>query len=151
MADVTPILRRNRTQKPVNPSLPKAPPCNPDMDALVRLKNLVRRGDGFIISDTPEYMEGTGYRIPNLIAGRLHQGDFSIQEFIDLHGLSVRLAGEVIDVVCRICPGRTVRLVHGQGHHSGGRSVLRDHVREEVEYRGLRVVDLAAGHVDVIP
>ena len=131
MADVTPILRRNRTQKPVNPSLPKAPPCNPDMDALVRLKNLVRRGDGFIISDTPEYMEGTGYRIPNLIAGRLHQGDFSIQEFIDLHGLSVAAAKDAFETFMSAAvkkEKRAVLVIHGRGLSSPAEPVLKTQV-----------------------
>ena len=100
----------------------------------------------FAAEDLPWAFEGRRWRTANSVR---YEDDRVLA--VDLHGLSVRLAGEVIDVVCRICPGRTVRLVHGQGHHSGGRSVLRDHVREEVEYRGLRVVDLAAGHVDVIP
>ena len=100
----------------------------------------------FAAEDLPWAFVGRRWRA----ADAVRYEDFEVL-VVDLHGLSVRLADEVIDAVCRVCAGRTVRLVHGQGHHSGGQSVLRDHVREQMEYRGLRVVDLAAGHVDMVP
>jgi DNA-nicking Smr family endonuclease len=100
----------------------------------------------FAAEDLPWAFDGRRWRV----ADAVRYEDFEVLT-VDLHGLSVRLADDVIDAVSRVCAGRTVRLVHGQGHHSAGQSVLRDHVREEVEHRGLRVVDLAAGHMDVVP
>ena len=47
-----------------------------DAEALEKLSNLVRYGTGFTVSDTPEYIEGTGYNVPPSIAKRLHRGDF---------------------------------------------------------------------------
>jgi DNA-nicking Smr family endonuclease len=96
MADVTPIKSRNRIKKTLSPTQSKPLPPDPEKDTLIQLTNLIRRGDGFVLSDTPEYMEGTGYRVPGRFAQRLHQGDFSIQSFIDLHGLSVDAAKETL-------------------------------------------------------
>ncbi|MDF1591175.1 MAG: Smr/MutS family protein [Desulfobacterales bacterium] len=131
MSDVTPILRRNRTPKPVNTSRPKASPCNPDRDALIQLKNLVCRGDGFVISDTPEYIEGTGYRVPELMTRRLHRGDFSIQAFIDLHGLSVAAAKDAFEsfMTTAVKMGkRAVLVIHGRGLSSPAEPVLKTRV-----------------------
>ncbi|MEW6672118.1 MAG: Smr/MutS family protein [Thermodesulfobacteriota bacterium] len=131
MADVAPIPRRDRSKKSANTLQPKAPQGNPDNEVLVQLKNLVRRGDGFIISDTPEYMEGTGYRVPGLIARRLHQGDFSIQSFIDLHGFSVAAAREAFETFMSAAVNtgkRAVLLIHGRGLSSPAEPVLKTHV-----------------------
>lgn len=128
MADVTPIRRRNRAQKPLNISLPEQPACNPDREALNQLKNLVCRGDGFVISDTPEYMEGTGHRVPELMTRRLHRGDFSIQAFIDLHGLSVAAAKEAFEsfMTTAVQMGkRAVLVIHGRGLSSAAEPVLK--------------------------
>jgi DNA-nicking Smr family endonuclease len=131
MADVAPIPGRKRTRPPVKPSPPKAPPCNPDQEALVQLKNLVCRGDGFVIADTPEYMEGTGFRIPGQMARRLHRGDFSIQSFIDLHGLSVAAAREAFEtfMTAAVRKGkRGVLVIHGRGLSSPAQPVLKTQV-----------------------
>jgi len=133
MADVTPLPRRgrDRTEKPVSTVFPKADPGSPDKDALIQLKNLICRGDGFVISDTPEYMEGTGHRIPGLVARRLHQGDFSIQSFIDLHGLNVEAAREAFEafMTAAVSTGkRSVLVIHGRGLSSPAEPVLKTQV-----------------------
>jgi len=131
MSDVTPIARRERAQKSVNTSQLKAPQGNPDLETLDQLKNLICRGDGFFVSDTPEYIEGTGYRIPGLIAQRLHQGDFSIQSFIDLHGLSVAAAKETFEtfMTAAVQNGkRAVLVIHGRGLSSPAEPVLKTQV-----------------------
>jgi len=49
--------------------LPESPRNkNEDNEALEKLRNLVRYGTGFSVSDTPEYIEGTGYNVPPSIA-----------------------------------------------------------------------------------
>jgi DNA-nicking Smr family endonuclease len=71
----------------------------PDMtdEALVALENLVAYGKGFDVESTSEYIEGTGPDICREVVKRLHQGIFSIQGFIDLHGLTVAEAREVFE------------------------------------------------------
>jgi len=131
MADVIPLPPRNRIKKPVNTSRPRSARDNPDSEALTRLKNLIRRGEGFVISDTPEYMEGTGYRVPDIVARRLHQGNFSIQSFIDLHGLSVAAAREAFETFMSAAVNmgrRTVLVIHGRGLSSPAQPVLKTQV-----------------------
>ena len=83
------------------------------------------------MSDTPEYMEGTGYRVPGLMTRRLHQGDFSIQAFIDLHGLSAAAAKEAFEsfMTTAVKMGkRAVLVIHGRGLSSPAEPVLKTQV-----------------------
>lgn len=131
MSDVIPLPRRNRIQKPENAPPPKAPQGSPDRDVLTRLKNLIRYGDGFLVSDTPEYIGGTGYRVPDLIVQRLHQGDFSIQSSIDLHGLGLAAAKETFEAFMTdaVQKGeRAVLVIHGRGLSSSAEPVLKTQI-----------------------
>ncbi len=105
----------------------------PEEDVRQYLDNLVKYGEGFIISKTPEYMEGTGRDIPPEFAERLHRGDFSIQAHIDLHGLGVAEAKDVFENFLNetIRSGkRAVLIIHGRGISSPGEPVLKNKVSE---------------------
>lgn len=104
-----------------------------DEEALNRLKALVRKGVGFRVEDTPEYIEGTGYHVHPEIAKRLHRGDFSIQGHLDLHGLVVKEAQEVFDQFMKWATtyGKTGLLItHGRGLSSPSEPVLKKKVEE---------------------
>lgn len=104
-----------------------------DDECLSQLVELVEHGTGFSVSDTPEYMEGTGYDIPLEFARRLHRGDFSIQAHIDLHGLTASEAKEVFDRFLRQAVAtykRAVLVIHGRGLSSTAEPVLKNKVRE---------------------
>ena len=105
----------------------------PEKGVMVQLENLVKYGEGFIISDTPEYIEGTGYDIHPEFARRLHQGDFSIQAHIDLHGLGIIEAREVFENFLKgaVTSGkRAILIIHGRGLSSPGEPVLKNKVSE---------------------
>ncbi len=109
------------------------PPIIPENEALSRLVSLINHGEGFFVSDTPEYMEGTGYNVHQEFAQRLHRGDFSIQAHIDLHGLNVEQAREAFDSFLKesLRAGkRAVLVIHGRGLSSPGEPVLKNKVRE---------------------
>ena len=133
MEGVTPISRDRYVErifqiKPVEGSRQKE-----DDEALEKLKNLVRYGIGFNVSDTSEYIEGTGYNVHPEIARRLHQGDFSIQAFVDLHGLIVEDAKEVFEKFLKwaVTHGKTgVLIVHGRGLSSPSEPILKNKVIE---------------------
>ena len=133
MEGVKPIARdqvvgRNMKTKPA-----ESPKYSPEHEALSQLVRLVDRGEGFIVSDTPEYIEGTGYNVHQEFARRLHQGDFSIQAHIDLHGLNVESAKEVFELFMNasVNSGKNaVLIIHGRGLSSPGESVLKNKVRE---------------------
>lgn len=108
-------------------------PVGEDRESLSKLTALVEGGAGFIVSDTPEYMEGTGYGVPVEFARRLHRGDFSIQAHIDLHGLTAGDAKEIFDGFLSESIGagkRAVLVVHGRGLSSSAEPVLKNKVRE---------------------
>jgi DNA-nicking Smr family endonuclease len=106
---------------------------SPEAAIVGQLTSLVKYGEGFVISDTPEYIEGTGYDVHPEFAGRLHRGDFSIQAHVDLHGQSVAEAKKTFEEFLKgaVKSGRrAVLIVHGRGLSSPGEPVLKNNVRE---------------------
>ncbi|MEN6374743.1 MAG: Smr/MutS family protein [Smithella sp.] len=102
-------------------------------ETVSQLVKLVNHGDGFIVSDTPEYIEGTGYNSHREFARRLHRGDFSIQAHIDLHGMNAEQAKEAFESFLddAINSGkRAVLIIHGRGLSSRGEPVLKNKIRE---------------------
>ncbi len=133
MTGVTPILRDNAVERVFQVELPESPKNRDDIEILKKLTNLVKHGEGFNISDTPEYIEGTGYHVPPSIAKRLHQGDYSIQAYVDLHGLGVADAKEMFDHFLKwaVTTGkRGVLIVHGRGLSSPSEPILKKKVIE---------------------
>jgi DNA-nicking Smr family endonuclease len=133
------------------------------MEILKKLKNLVEYGEGFHISDTPEYIEGTGYHVHPEIAKRLHRGDYSIQAYIDLHGLIVEDAKEALEKFLKraVTTGKQgVLIVHGRGLSSPSEPVLKKKVVEwltrgpwrkwVVAYSSARICDGGAGATYVL-
>jgi DNA-nicking Smr family endonuclease len=105
----------------------------PEEKVIQQLDNLVKYGEGFIISKTPEYIEGIGSGIPPEFAERLHRGDFSIQAHLDLHGLNVAQAKEAFENFLKwaLKTGKQgVLIIHGRGISSPGDPVLKTKVKE---------------------
>ena len=102
-------------------------------DTLHRLEQLVHEGKGFVVADTPEYIAGVGPSVHPSVSRYLHAGRFSIQAYIDLHGLTVAKACEALDEFFKevISSGkRAVCVVHGRGLSSPGQPVLKDMFRQ---------------------
>ena len=138
MEGVIPISRDNCVERIVQLGQteirrPKAPKKKEDDETLSKLMNLVKYGTGFNISETPEYVEGTGYRVHPEIARRLHRGDYSIQAHLDLHRLNANDAREVLQKFLRwaVMTGkRGVLIIHGRGLSSPTAPVLKEKVIE---------------------
>ena len=133
MEGVNPIAKDHVVGENIEMKPAEWPKYSPENEALSRLVRLVNHGEGFIVSDTPEYIEGTGYNVRQEFAQRLHRGDFSIQAHIDLHGLNVEYAKEAFESFLKasIDSGkRAVLIIHGRGLSSPGESVLKNKVRE---------------------
>ena len=163
MEGVTPIPRDNYVERIFQIELPEGPKNKDDVETLKKLTDLVKYGEGFNISDTPEYIEGTGYHVHPEIARRLHRGDFSIQTFVDLHGLIVVDAKEVFEKFLKwaVTTGKTgVLIVHGRGLSSPSEPVLKKKVIEWlthgpwrkwiIAYSSARLCDGGAGATYVL-
>lgn len=132
MADVKPLSGKNRIEAE-KPALDPDPPADSDDEALERLKKLIQSGEGFVIADTSEYMEGGDERVHPELARRLHRGDFSVQGHIDLHGFNVSEAREAIEAFLKesvLTGKRAVLIVHGRGLSSPQKPVLKTKVYE---------------------
>jgi len=131
MADVTPIPRGDRIEHRFNSGPPAGPDHDSEDETLLKLDNLVKFGTGFVVADTPEYIEGRGYNVHPEITKRLHRGDFSIQAHIDLHGLGVEDARNAFELFLTdsITTGKkAVLIVHGRGLSSPDKPVLKTSV-----------------------
>ena len=133
MEGVTPISRDKYVERIFQLELPESSRDKEDAETLEKLTDLVKYGRGFNVADTPEYIEGTGYHVHPALAKRLHQGDYSIQAFVDLHGLLAEDAKEVFEKFLKwaVTTGKTgVLIVHGRGLSSPSEPVLKKKVVE---------------------
>jgi DNA-nicking Smr family endonuclease len=129
MADVAPLAKGPRTVTRMSPTR-KQPfrVDDPDAESLRRLKALVETGEGFVLSQTAEYVEGACSWVPPELFRRLHGGHFSIQGHVDLHGMGVHAARRAFDRFMNqsVTAGRrAVLVVHGRGRCSPGPPVLK--------------------------
>jgi len=138
MAGVDRISRENCVERilvlrPSEREAPQKGEKQEDAEALSRLTCLVKEGEGFRVEDTPEYIEGTSYDVPAEVAGRLHQGRYSIQAHLDLHGKNVQDAKMVFEKFLKwaVATGkRGVLIIHGRGLASPAEPVLKTRVVE---------------------
>ena len=131
MADVVRLPRNIWIQQPTHPSPASVAANDTESEILHHLEELIRTGKGFVVADTAEYIEGTGYQVNRAVAERLHRGEFSIQGHIDLHGLSVENARDVFEDFFKksIADGkRMVLVIHGRGLSSPAEPILKTNV-----------------------
>jgi DNA-nicking Smr family endonuclease len=129
MADVTPLAATRRNRKILPRPLARPLSINhEDRDIVNALHKLVRNGEGFVVSQTPEYMESANPGACREVLRRLHGGRYAIQDHVDLHGLTAAEAAPVLErfIHRSIERGfRAVLVVHGRGLTSPGRPVLK--------------------------
>ena len=128
MADVEPIIREDRIEHRSNSGPPVVTDDDFEDETLLKLDHLVKFGTGFVVADTPEYIEGRGHNVHPEMTKRLHRGDFSIQAHIDLHGLGVEDARHAFELFLKhsITTGKkAVLIVHGRGLSSPDKPVLK--------------------------
>ena len=131
LADVKPIPRDNCVAIDDRPPKLDLPHIDGDADILAALKDLVNNGTGFVVANTPEYIEGCGRDAHPAITRRLHRGDYSVQDYIDLHGLNVADAQQAFEEFMQhnISAGkRVILIIHGRGLSSPCEPVLKTQV-----------------------
>lgn len=133
MDDVTPLKHNRHWQLPCRQLTFQAALDTEEEDSVAALRHLIRTGQGFVVSQTDEYMEACRPGADPRLTRRLHQGRYTIQDHIDLHGLFVSEAEAVLyrfvtRSVQRGC--QAVLIIHGRGLKSPGKPVLKAKVFE---------------------
>jgi DNA-nicking Smr family endonuclease len=111
-----------------SPAMIKIPSLQTEDDVKV-LKEIVHGKKKICLSDTGEYIEWTRPGARKDLAKRLHKGDFSVQDYIDLHGLTLTEAEESIiqffkrALTMQYC---CVKIIHGRGLKSPHGPVLKE-------------------------
>ena len=102
-------------------SRPPYPAPDEEREVLNHLANLVNGSIEMDISFSDEYMEGAVKGFGPTMMKRLKKGEFSVQDYVDLHGLTRTEAREAVRTFLLKSHGlglRCVLIVHGRGHNS---------------------------------
>lgn len=133
MADVTPLRTNRHWCFPAGHPEPADNEIDDDVLTHRALRQLVEEGRGFNVSHTAEYMEARGPGVAPEVVRRLRRGFYAIQDHVDLHGLGVLEAQQVLDRFVRqaISKGQSgLLVVHGRGLTSPHKPVLKHKVFE---------------------
>jgi DNA-nicking Smr family endonuclease len=123
MSDVEPIEEnKSRVARRPNPGARPAHPVRDDeMEAMAHLSDLVSGAAEIDITFTDEYIEGSVHGFSRKLMQKLKRGQFPIQDYVDLHGLTKEAAEiEVRDFLMKSRSQglRCVLVVHGRGLNS---------------------------------
>jgi DNA-nicking Smr family endonuclease len=113
MKDVVPLADNRR-------KIVKSPPEVSDQGTQVKdyLASLVNGSVAWDVSFSDEYIEGSVSGVSPKIMRRLKRGEFSIQDYIDLHGLTKKEAESAVNAFLLQSYQRDLRcvlIVHGRG------------------------------------
>ncbi|MFP3927782.1 MAG: Smr/MutS family protein [Desulfobacteraceae bacterium] len=133
MAGVQPLDKaRTRTPKAHGSRRPAHPAPDDLREGVEELKRLVRGSSEMEISFTDEYMEGVVRGVSRKIMRKLKRGQFPVQDYLDLHGLTRQEAQERVReflVRSHRLGLRCVLIVHGRGLNSPSSfPVLKDSI-----------------------
>jgi len=135
MQDVMPLApdKKNRSGLSCSPKPPRYFRQEEDLEILAQLADLVSGYGHFDCYFSDEYIEGAVSGINPAILRKLRAGEFSYQDFLDLHGLDRLEARERVEKFLRFSKGkgyRCVLIVHGRGIHSEeNKPVLKNYIQ----------------------
>lgn len=123
MKGVIPIAKdKNRfLREGRNHSKPSHPAPDDEQETMTLLYGLVRGSVEMDMTFTDEYMEGCVKGFSRRLMKKLKQGEFPVQDYIDLHGLTRQEAEETVrDFLIQSHKAglRCVLIVHGRGLNS---------------------------------
>jgi DNA-nicking Smr family endonuclease len=149
---------------PLHPRPPlEIQPQNDEEEALRALENFLKHGD-VEVEHTPEYIEAAVQPRGRLYLDDLRSGRFSIQAWLDLHGLNQQEARFALDefILGSVRANLAcVRVIHGRGRHSHKKQpILKDAIqrwlcsrrlaRHVVAYTSARLCDGGGGAVYIL-
>ena len=100
-----------------------------DKEAIKALEEIVTGRRAMHLPDTQEYVEWVHQDYRGGMIKKLHEGKFSVQDYLDLHGLCVEEAENEVRYFLKdslIKGHRCVKIIHGRGLRSPGGPVLKD-------------------------
>lgn len=106
-------------------------PRDPDQEALAELSNIAEGLLPIHLPDTQEYVEWIHPAFRDDIIQSLHEGRFSVQAYLDLHGCSVPEAEEEFGdfITDSLKKGLScIKIIHGRGLRSARGARLKDAV-----------------------
>jgi DNA-nicking Smr family endonuclease len=101
----------------------------PDKEAMMALDEIVSGRRAMHLPDTQEYVEWINQDYRGTSVRKLHEGKFSVQDYLDLHGLCVEEAEIAVGQFLkesRIKGHRCIKIIHGRGLRSPKGPVLKD-------------------------
>ncbi|HUI45988.1 MAG TPA: Smr/MutS family protein [Nitrospirota bacterium] len=99
----------------------KTPHCDPDRESLDILAEIASGHRPINLPDTQEYVEWVNPDHHDSVIPKLHEGQFAVQAFLDLHGCTVPEAEDELDqfMIDSFRKGlRCVKIIHGRGLRS---------------------------------
>ena len=101
----------------------------PDKEAIKALNEIVSGQRAMHLPDTQEYVEWINQDYRGAVTRKLHEGKFSVQDYLDLHGLCVEEAENAVGHFLkesRMKGHRCIKIIHGRGLRSPKGPVLKD-------------------------
>jgi DNA-nicking Smr family endonuclease len=146
MDDVTPLRHNRHWQLPRSRLTFQATLDRDEKNSVTGLQRLIQTGRGFTVAQTGEYMEASGPGVKRGITDQLHHGRYSVQDYIDLHGLFVHEAEPILrrfiqESARRGC--QAVLVIHGRGLKSPDKPVLKGKVFDWLTRGPLRAYVMA--------
>ena len=138
-------------------------PQDDEKDALRALEDFIRKGN-VEIEHTAEYIEGSVHPNGRIFLADLRSGRFSVQAYLDLHGMNQQAARFALDefILASTRSGLgCVRVIHGRGRHSHKQQpILKESIqrwlcsrrmsRHVVAYTSARQCDGGGGAVYIL-
>jgi DNA-nicking Smr family endonuclease len=127
MADVREIREFRETAPKQPPKIAPAPA--PKDNSLEDLSRLIKGEMKIRISDTGEYIEWIRPDTRKDIVRKLHQGEFSVQDYIDLHGMTLIEAEQALSLFFKEAIRKRmfcIKVIHGRGLRSPKGPVLKE-------------------------
>ena len=144
MADVIPLQRRDVEFRQQPPPVVER---KEEREVLEYLEALLQGEEDFDIEDSDEYTEGAVHGLDPRVLEQLRKGEFALQAHLDLHGVRVDEAQQLMLSFVEEHQRRghrCVLVVHGRGLHSPGRvPVLKNRLLKWISRGMLRQKILA--------
>ncbi len=96
------------------------------------LKSILADGNTINVTNLPEYMEGYAEGVSPLVMEKLRDGEFSVQQVVDLHGLSIESAREHFEYFLSEAIKknlRCIKIIHGRGLKSKRAPIIKDYLK----------------------